>query len=111
MKKLIVLPALLILGCLLFSFTVISTSKLEKRLGYLPAHCDEPIHFQIESQEPCAVLDVNQDTGKLSLVDGGSTTGLCGNYDNERIKVRYSVTQADGTRKGHFIIIDLEGEE
>jgi len=117
MKKLVVLPALLLFGCVLLSFTnsnITNENINNTEIGYLPSNCDEPVYFQIESQLPCNLLKVNPDTGALSLRRKKDTHGLCGNFDGERTKqveVSYSVTNMDGVTQGHFIIIDLEVEE
>jgi len=120
MRKLVLLPVMLLFGCLCLAFTTSNTkvkNSNDEGYGYLPAKCDEPVHFQIDRQEPCPVFKVNPDTGALSLNRDGSLTGMCGNFDgnedNDRISVSisYSVTNSDGATLGNFIIIDLEEEE
>lgn len=85
--------------------------------AYLTYNCDEPVHFQIDSQEPCDILDVDSETGRLSLLDGAiSSNGLCGNYDDAKLIIEYSVTNVGGEIERYsfilsyedFIILDLE---
>lgn len=113
MKKLVLLPTLLLIGCLLFSFITPNSIKVnlsDNEIGYLPANCEQPVYFQIDSQEPCNLLKVNPESGELSLLR--KRKGICGNFDGaSRVQVNYSVTNADGLRHGNFIIIDLEEEE
>lgn len=113
MKKLFFLPLLLV-AALLFSFNNINNVELKRGNYYLPANCEEPIHFQIESQEPYNAFVVNPDNGLLSLSD--AYYSINHNSFNSRLRrgkitVNYSVTNADGVTTGNFIIIDLEVEE
>lgn len=83
--------------------------------AYLMSSYDEPVHFQIDWQEPCDILNVNPETGRLSLLNEGGN-GLCGNYDGFRLSVQYSVTNIGGETESYsfilddedFIILDLE---
>lgn len=106
---------LLVASCLLFSFSNINDGDLKNGNYYLPANCEEPIYFQIESQEPYNAFTVNPDTGELSLSEAHHNES----YDSfdgtsnrkNKIQINYNVTSADGVTTGHFIIIDLEVEE
>ncbi|MEM5566406.1 hypothetical protein WNY78_14895 [Psychroserpens sp. AS72] len=113
MRKLVLLPVLLLFGALCLAFTTPNTTSNNlnnESVGYLPTNCDEPIHFQINRQEPCSILEVNPDTGELSRRHG-KVEGLCGNYNEKRVSISYTVTNSDGVTQGNFIIIDLEEEE
>lgn len=77
--------------------------------AYLTYTCDEPIHFQIDSQHPCDVLNVDSETGRLSLLDGGvDADGLCGNDNNAGLSVEYSVTDIGGEIESHSFILSYE---
>jgi len=88
--------------------TVVLESGHDRIPGaYLYYSCEEPVHFQIDSQEPCDALDVDSDTGRLSLLNGGGH-GLCGNYDGSRLEVQYSVTSFEGESESYFFSLDYE---
>ncbi|WP_323787784.1 hypothetical protein [Psychroserpens sp.] len=75
--------------------------------AYLTSSYEEPVHFQIDSQEPCDILDVDSETGRLSLLNEGGH-GLCGNYDGSRLEVQYSVTSFEGESESYFFTLDYE---
>ncbi|MDO1500939.1 hypothetical protein Q2T40_12435 [Winogradskyella maritima] len=112
MRKLAFFPFLLV--CFLcLSLTAPEIGLDNKQVvGFLPANCNEPVHFRIDSQEPCAILNVNPDTGELFRRK--KISGLCGNYNDSEsttVSINYTVTNYDGVTQGNFIIIDLEEEE
>lgn len=87
--------------------------------AYLNHNYEESINFQIDFQDPCDVLEVDAHTGRLSLLNGGVESdgnGLCGNGDESKLRVHYTVTSADGEMESFFftlsyedfIILDLE---
>lgn len=87
---------------------------LEDNMGrkpgvYLYYNCKAPIHFQLDSQEPCEILNVNSETGRLSLLNGGTNSGgLCGNYDEDELRVHYSVTDVSGEIESYFFKLTTE---
>lgn len=87
---------------------VIESGHKIKPDAYLSYNCEEPVHFQIDSQEPCEILNVDSETGRLSLLSGGGDYGgLCGNYDEE-LRVHYSVTDVSGEIESYFFVLTAE---